>query len=148
MKKTLGKKLEEALLNSGMTQSDLARKLFPENKPKYDARGYQITKGRDVVSSWCRDKATPSPANMRKLFDALPDLKEKPAHDDFVQGKKVWVVEMEQPYDDLTYVVFDSAKDVGEYLAGIEGVPGYEVFGVNVRWIRPASQYLKNIRGE
>jgi transcriptional regulator with XRE-family HTH domain len=66
-----GRKLFFELERRGWSQSDLARKLFPNSDVKYDNRGYTVTKGRDVVSSWVRGKALPSPQNLIKVAAAL-----------------------------------------------------------------------------
>ena len=66
-----GRKLFFELEKRGWSQSDLARRIFPDAKTKYDNRGYSVTKGRDVVSTWVRGKALPSPQNLKKVAAAL-----------------------------------------------------------------------------
>jgi transcriptional regulator with XRE-family HTH domain len=64
----LARKLYEAMMERGMTQSDLARAAWGTH---VDARGYTVAKNRDRISMYLAGKALPDPKNMKALADAL-----------------------------------------------------------------------------
>jgi transcriptional regulator with XRE-family HTH domain len=62
------RRLHEAMIKKGLSQSDLAAMIWGRTK---DQRGYDVAKGRDRISVWLRGKAIPDPQNLKKLADTL-----------------------------------------------------------------------------
>lgn len=63
------KRLHYALLKAGMSQSDLARKVW--NETRTDGRGFSQVVGRDRISAYINKKAMPSPITLQKIAEAL-----------------------------------------------------------------------------
>lgn len=66
-----GRRLYNELERRGWSQSELARRAFPNEKKKVDNRGYDVTPKRDIISSWVRGKAVPNPQNLQAICKAL-----------------------------------------------------------------------------
>lgn len=63
------RRLHYALLKKGMSQSDLARKIW--NATRTGSDGFAQVVGRDRISSYINRKSMPSPATLQKIADAL-----------------------------------------------------------------------------
>ncbi len=66
-----GRRLFAELEKRRWSQSDLARKAWPDEKPKTDRNGYAVVPKRDLISSWVRGKAVPTPANLDAICKAM-----------------------------------------------------------------------------
>lgn len=64
-----GDRLHRILLEKEMTQSDLARKVW--NETRTDARGYEVVVGKDSISRYIHNRATPDPLTLKKIAEAL-----------------------------------------------------------------------------
>ena len=62
------RKLHEAMINKGLSQSDLAAEIWGRTT---DARGYDVAKGRDRISVYLQGKSIPDPKNLTKIADVL-----------------------------------------------------------------------------
>ncbi len=67
---TFAHRLHHALLDKGWSQSDLARKVWG-GETRIDSRGYEAVVGRDRISQYCRGKAMPAPATLKKIAQEL-----------------------------------------------------------------------------
>lgn len=63
-----GPRLYEAMTAKGMSQSDLARKVWGVKK---DPRGYDVAKNRDRVSHYLKGASVPDSKNLKAIADAL-----------------------------------------------------------------------------
>ncbi len=66
-----GARLYAELEKRGWSQSELARRAFPNEKKKVDNRGYDVTPKRDIISAWVRGKAMPNPQNLQAICKAM-----------------------------------------------------------------------------
>lgn len=66
---TFSETLHRELLARGWSQSDLAKKIW--NEERTDSRGYTSVVGRDRVSSWVRGRVLPDPKSLKRIADAL-----------------------------------------------------------------------------
>jgi len=64
------RRLDNKLRDLGWSQSDLARKVW-NNETRTDNRGYEAVVGRDRISAYCRGKAMPEPATLRRIAEIL-----------------------------------------------------------------------------
>lgn len=62
------RKLHLAMLQKGMSQSDLARTVWGSTT---DKTGRTVAKNRDRISEYVRAQSLPDPANLKRLADAL-----------------------------------------------------------------------------
>lgn len=62
------RRLNQALLKKGWSQSQLAEKVWGRTK---DHRGNDVAKGRDRISVYLAGKAFPDPHNLAKIAEAL-----------------------------------------------------------------------------
>lgn len=62
------RRLHQIMNERGISQSDLARKLWGE---RTDSRGHVVAKNRDRISVWVRGAGYPDPKNLQKLAEAL-----------------------------------------------------------------------------
>lgn len=62
------RKLHEAMVKKGMSQSDLAAAVWGRTT---DARGYEVAKNRDRISVWLKGAVYPDPHNLKKVAEAL-----------------------------------------------------------------------------
>lgn len=63
-----GKHLDGIIKQRGMSQSDLARDAFGTVK---DGRGYKVSKGRHLISKYCKGLAFPDTKTLKKIAGAL-----------------------------------------------------------------------------
>lgn len=63
-------RLKNILADRKMSQSDLARRMFP-GEERIDERGYSSPFGKDSISKWVNGKATPDAVNIQRLCEAL-----------------------------------------------------------------------------
>jgi transcriptional regulator with XRE-family HTH domain len=94
---TFAKRLYHALLERGMTQSDLARKIW--NETRVDNRGYDQTVGKDRVSSWIRGRSMPEPHNLIKIAKAL-----NMSPEDLAPNLTASAIEQETPEIQITVI--------------------------------------------
>lgn len=69
VKLEFGRRLQMAMIQKGMNQSDLARRL--EMEIRVDEQGNPIRVGRDSISTYIRGKVLPSPARLKALAKIL-----------------------------------------------------------------------------
>lgn len=62
------RKLHEAMVSKGWSQSDLAAEVWGRST---DTRGYKVAKGRDRISVYLQGKSVPDPKNLQKIADVL-----------------------------------------------------------------------------
>lgn len=62
------RRLHDARVAKGLSQSDLARAIWGEAK---DARGYSVARNRERISAYERGASLPEPANLRKIAEVL-----------------------------------------------------------------------------
>lgn len=62
------RRLHEAMIRKGLSQSDLAAEIWGRTK---DARGYDVAKGRDRISVYLQGKSLPDPKNLARLAEVL-----------------------------------------------------------------------------
>lgn len=67
-KRLLATRLKEFMQERGLTQSDLARKIWGETT---NSEGYTVARNRDRISVWMRGAAYPDVENLRALAKAL-----------------------------------------------------------------------------
>jgi hypothetical protein len=94
---TFAKRLYHALLDRGMTQSDLARKVW--NETRIDNRGFDTVVGKDRVSSWVRGRSMPEPHNLIKIAKAL-----NMAVEDLAPNLTASAIEQEAPEIQITII--------------------------------------------
>lgn len=68
-KKDFSRRLRQRLVEKGINQSELARRIF--GVVKTDSRNYGYAAGKDNVSRWCNGKIFPSALLLKKLTDVL-----------------------------------------------------------------------------
>lgn len=64
-----GARLERMLIDRGMTQTDLARKMW--NETYVDKRGYEVVKGKDCISGYISGRRQPSRLVYEQMLRAL-----------------------------------------------------------------------------
>ena len=94
---TFAKRLYHALLERGMTQSDLAKKVW--NEYRVDTRGYETVVGKDRVSSWIRGRSMPEPHNLIRIAKALNMTPE-----DLAPNLTASAIEQEAPEIQITVI--------------------------------------------
>lgn len=65
-----GLRLKNTLSDRGLSQSDLARRMWP-GEFTVDARGYEAPKGKDLISKWIKGASVPDARNLKTLSEAL-----------------------------------------------------------------------------
>lgn len=65
---TFGKRLHNLLLSRGISQSDLAAKIWGRYK---DNRGFDVARNRDRISIYLKGASMPDAPNLKKIADAL-----------------------------------------------------------------------------
>lgn len=68
LQKDFAKRLSVQMQLKGLSQSDLAAKIWGRTK---DKRGYEVARNRDRVSAYLAGAGMPEPDNLRKLATAL-----------------------------------------------------------------------------
>jgi transcriptional regulator with XRE-family HTH domain len=62
------RRLFELMAERGLSQSDLARKIWGETK---DTKGYPVARNRDRIGNYLRGRSYPEQANLKLLAEAL-----------------------------------------------------------------------------
>ena len=62
------RKLHEAMIKNGMTQSDLAAAVWGRTT---DGRGYEVARNRDRISVYLQGRSLPDPQNLAKIAEVL-----------------------------------------------------------------------------
>lgn len=62
------RRLHSIMLDKGLSQSELARKIWGSTT---DHRGYEVAKNRDRISVYLAGRTIPDPKNLKLLADAL-----------------------------------------------------------------------------
>lgn len=96
------RRLHKLMLDRGMSQSDLARKVWGKTT---DGRGYDVAKNRDRISVYLRGQSYPDPVNLSKMADALGVPVEELAPDAVASA-----VERENPEVQMTAIAGHSDK--------------------------------------
>lgn len=65
---TFARRLHDALLEKGMSQSDLARAVWGTTE---DPRGFEVAKNRDRVSQYLKGRSLPDRENAQKIASVL-----------------------------------------------------------------------------
>lgn len=96
------RKLHDAMIAKGWSQSDLAAEIWGRTK---DKRGYDVAKGRDRISVYLQGKSVPDPKNLARIAKAL-DMKVEELAPDITAS----TVEKENPEIAMTMVAGHSDK--------------------------------------
>ena len=96
------RKLHEAMIKKGMSQSDLAAAIWGRTT---DARGYEVARNRDRISVYLQGRSLPDPQNLQKIADVLGTTVEELAPDITAAA-----VEKENPEVAMTAIAGHSDK--------------------------------------
>lgn len=110
-RKEFGKRLSKLLLDRGLKQVDVARKMWPGEVRK-DKKGNIGQVGRDRISVWCKGQDRPSPLHMKllckvlriKIEDIYPNY-EFVEEDQQNANKKLCVTFEKSPSDNNRYII-------------------------------------------